>query len=227
MATSSDWLAALGSPAPAPVPGWFEGFGFGAPAGDLADAPASFRAGAPFAFSDLTPPKSKPEPEPQPEPQSQPDDLIRAAEARAFAQGEAAGRAAAEADARQEMARARAMRLNFRALDEAALGVLAGELAATVEALCHQVLGDYALDGTALAKRCEAAAARLGSGWAGAVLHLNPDDLAALPQGALAGWQIAPDPALERGALVIEGPDGAVRDTPADWRRALAEALRP
>ena len=32
--------------------------------------------------------------------------------------------------------------------------------------------------------------------------------------------------AKERGALVIEGPDGALRDTPADWRRALAEALR-
>lgn len=225
MATSSDWLSALAEPAPAPAPGWFEGFGFGAPVGEAAAPPASFHAGAPFAFSGLTP--SRPEPEPQPEPQSQPDDLIRAAEARAFAQGEAAGRAAAEAEARQEMARARAMRLNFRALDEAALGVLADELAATVEALCRQVLGDYALDGAALAKRCEAAAARLGSGWAGAVLHLNPDDLAVLPEGALAGWQIAPDPALERGALVIEGPDGAVRDTPADWRRALAEALRP
>jgi flagellar assembly protein FliH len=150
-----------------------------------------------------------------------------AAMARAFAEGEAAGRAAATADYEGELARLRALRLNFRALDEAALGVLTEELTVTVQALCAQVLADYALDSDALAARCKAAAARLGNGWAGAVMHLHPDDATALGDGALTGWQIAPDPALERGTLVIEGPDGAVRDTPADWRRALAEALRP
>lgn len=222
MATSSDWLAALAAPPPpllSPAPRWFEAL----------DPVGGFRGGLPFAGSmPLTPEPATPaEPEPASEEEQSDTDSLAAREARAFAEGEASGRAAASAEAARELAHARALRLHFRALDEAALGVLAEELAATVAALCGQVLGEYAADGAALAARCEAAAARLGAGWAGAVLHLHPDDLAGLPEGALAGWQIASDPALERGALVIEGPDGAVRDTPADWRRALAEAVRP
>jgi flagellar assembly protein FliH len=232
MATSSDWLTALGSPAPAPVPHWFEPLGFDGRLSEAAAQAGGFRAGAPFAAAPLPSPPSAQAPQaasgtaPPPAHPDQTSDLLREAEARAFAKGEAAGRAAARAEACQDMARARALRLHFRALDEAALSVLAAELAATVEALCGQVLGDYALDGAALAERCKVAAARLGSGWTGAVLHLHPDDVAALPDGALAGWTIASDPAMDRGALVIEGADGAVRDTPADWRRALAQALR-
>lgn len=212
MATSSEWLAALAAPpAPAP-PRWFEALG----------EPQGFRPGAPFARLAAVPEPLPPSPEPAPaaaDPQA--DALVRA-----YADGEAAGRAAAAAEAARELAHARALRLNFRALDEAALGVLAEELAATVRELCAGVLGDYARDPAALAARCEAAAARLGGGWAGAVLHLHPEDAASLPEGALAGWNIAADPALERGGLLIEGPDGTVRDTPADWRRALAEAVR-
>lgn len=217
MATSSEWLAALAAPPAPAAPRWFEALG----------APQGFRPGAPFARDSEAAMEPASAPDPDRDLEASPPDPQAEALARAFAEGEAAGRAAAKADHAGELAHARALRLNFRALDEAALGVLAEELAATVEALCQRVLGDYALDGAALAARCEAAAARLGGGWAGAVLHLHPEDAANLPDGALAGWHIATDPALERGALLIEGPDGAVRDTPADWRRALAEALRP
>ncbi|MCU0946679.1 MAG: flagellar assembly protein FliH [Porphyrobacter sp.] len=226
MATSSDWLSMLAASAAAPPAGmsprWFEGVG----------QPGGFRPGLPFAPTcdaapAAPPPAASPNPAPAEDAPLIAQATAQAAEARAFAEGEAAGRAAAEAEAREAIAHARALRLNFRALDEAALDVLAQELAATVAALCADVLGDYAVDSAALARRCEAAAARLGSGWTGAVLHLHPDDAASLPDGALVGWNMAPDPALERGALVIEGPDGAVRDTPADWRRALAESLRP
>ncbi len=226
MATSSEWLAALAAdPAPPPAPRWFEALGSGT---------AGFRAGAPFATA-LMAPAPMPAPAPAPAPATAPateSDLAAAdprdeAVARAFAAGEAAGRAAARAEAEAEIAHARALRLNFRALDEAAHRVLADELAATVMALCEQVLGDYAVDPAALAARCEAAAQRFGSGWQGAVLHLHPDDLAGLADGALAGWQIAADPALARGQLLIAGPDSAVRDGPEDWARALAEALRP
>jgi flagellar assembly protein FliH len=222
MATSSEWLAALAAPPALPpveqAPRWFEALG----------TPRGFRAGAPFGGQAAAQGDPAPAPaSPPPAPDAAAHASLEAAAARAFAEGEAAGRAAAEAEARQEIAHARALRLNFRALDAAALGVLAEELAATVEALCAAVLGEYARDPAALAARCEVAAARLGGGWTGAVLNLHPDDAASLPPGALTGWQIATDPALERGALVIEGADGAVRDTPADWRRALAEALRP
>jgi flagellar assembly protein FliH len=213
MATSSEWLAALAAPAMPPAPRWFEVLGEG----------GGFRAGAPFAMCGEAAEAPLPEPEPAPDLSDSHDEAI----ARAFIEGEMAGRAAASAEAARELSHARALRLSFRALDEAARGVLAEELAATVEALCVQVLSDYARDGEALAARCEAAAARLGGGWSGAVLHLHPEDAEVLPDGTLAGWHILTDPALERGALVIEGPDGAVRDTPADWRRALAEALRP
>ena len=34
-----------------------------------------------------------------------------------------------------------------------------------------------------------------------------------------------PDPALERGALGSRAPNGGVEDGPAQWRRAIAEAL--
>jgi flagellar assembly protein FliH len=214
MAISSEWLAALAAPAEPVAPRWFEPL----------TAPRGFRAGAPFAVSDPLFEVSAPEPDAAPEPvASDPHDE---AVARAFAEGEVAGHKAASAEAARELSHARALRLNFRALDEAALGVLAEELAATVRLLCEQVLGDYAFDPGALAARCEAAAARLGAGWPEAVLHLHPDDAAGLPAGALDGWRIVADPGLERGALVIEGPDGAVRDTPTDWRRALAEAVR-
>ncbi|MGY6550543.1 MAG: FliH/SctL family protein [Erythrobacter sp.] len=225
MATSSDWLGALGAVAPAappPAPCWFEALGHDAgfaedwPFARLPAPPAPVAAAMPADASEAASP-----------PPPDGEDAL----ARAYDEGAAAGRAAgldeARAEARREADHARALRLAFRALDEAALDVLAEELAHTVMALCSQVLGDYAIDGAALAARCTAAAQRLGGGWQGARLHLHPDDLANLPDGALDGWEVAPDAALERGSLVIEGADGTVRDGPADWRRALAEALRP
>lgn len=216
-----DWLAALGGLPNAPQPRWFDAL-----AGD-----AGFRSGAPFAALLAHEAEAQDTPAPAPTPALAPDtaptDDAAAALEQAFADGEAAGRAAALAEAQAAAQTMRALRLSFRALDEAARAVLAEELAATVMALCSQVLGDYAVDAEALAVRCNAAAARLGGGAQGAVLRLHPDDLAALGADALPGWHTAADPALARGALVIEGPDGAVRDGPEDWRRALAEALRP
>lgn len=214
MAISCDWLEALAQPAmPAPLR-WF----------DAVAADTGFRAGAPFVAQ--ADPVKAPAPAPPPDPAESESDAL----ALAFAEGEAAGRAAALAEAEQSRQHAHALRLAFRALDETALGVLAEELAATVKALCTQVMGDYAMDADALAERCKAAATRLGGGWKDAVLHLHPDDATGLAGagdgGALDGWQVACDLALERGSLVIEAPDGAVCDGPAEWRRALAEALR-
>jgi len=60
-----------------------------------------------------------------------------------------------------------------------------------------------------------------------AVLRLHPDDLALIVARLPAGLPVEPDPALERGALRLEGSAGGVEDGPAQWRRALAEALGP
>jgi len=215
MANSSDWLGALAEAAP-PQPGWLALLG---EAGDFCEA-LPFGAPAPQA----TPaPAGEPEPAPEAasEPPTGPDAL-----ALAYAEGQEAGRAAALEEAAGDAARQRSLRLAFRGLDEAAMEVLAADLADTVIALCEGVLATHAADRDALLARCRTAATRIG-GAAGALrLHLHPDDIAALDDAALTDWTVVADDALERGALLLEGPDGAVRDGPADWRRAIAAAVR-
>jgi flagellar assembly protein FliH len=211
MANSSDWLGALAE-APASQPGWLA----------LLGEPADFREALPFGRADPAP---VPEPEvvPAPEPQAEPaPDAL----ALAYAEGEADGRAAALAEAERDAARQRALRLAFRQLDEAAAEALASDLADTVIVLCAGVLAEHATDRAALLARCHAAAVRIG-GAAGALrLHLHPEDIAGLDPEALGDWSVIADSALERGALLLEGPEGAVRDGPADWRRAIADAVR-
>jgi flagellar assembly protein FliH len=211
MANSSEWLGALGAlgDAAPPAPGWLA----------LLQEAGDFREAAPFAAADGQTPSPGPEPEPE---AVSPEDAL----ARAYAEGEAAGRAAALAEAAAEAARQRALRLAFRSLDEAASEVLAAELADTVIALCEGVLADYATDRAALLARCREAARRIGGAAAGLRLHLNPDDLAGLDPEALAGWTVIADSSIAPGGLLLEGPDGALRDGPADWRRAIAAAVR-
>ncbi len=138
----------------------------------------------------------------------------------------AAGRAAAEAEGEALGRHQLALRLSFHALDEAALAVLADDLAATVLSMCDGVLGEAARDPAGLRERCAAAASRIGGAADTLVLHLHPDDIAMIGEGALAAWRLAPDAGLERGSLRIESPDGTVTDGPAEWRRAIAAAVR-
>ena len=216
MANSSDWLGALGDTRP-PPPGWL------AAIGEAQD----FREMLPGYAAAEEPPVPQPEPVPQREPEPEPvADPAPDALAQAYAEGETAGRAAALAEAAQDAARQRELRLAFRTLDEAASETLAADLADTVIALCEGVLGAHAADRGALLARCHEAARRIGSAAAALRLHLHPEDIAALGPDALGGWVVAPDPTLERGALLLEGPDGALRDGPADWRRAIADAVR-
>jgi flagellar assembly protein FliH len=219
MANSSEWWGALASPLPAPdaapaEPGWLA----------LLEPDAGFRAALPFGAPEA---EAAPEPGPAPEPEPEPvPDPHAEALARAYADGLAAGRAAAEAEGEALGRHQRALRLSFHALDEAALGVLADDLAATVLALCDGVLGEAARDPAALRERCAAAARRIGGAAEALVLHLHPDDMAMMDEGALAAWRLAPDEGLERGSLRIESPDGTVSDGPAEWRRAIAAAVR-
>jgi flagellar assembly protein FliH len=211
MANSSEWLGALAAPEPV-LPPWLMRLG--------GEGNAGFRAALPFGAPEPEAPPPAPPP-PPPAPDLAPDPL-----ALAYAEGEAAGRAAAAAEMEAQTAAQRALRLSFRALDEAAMSVLADDLAATVMALCDQVLAECAVDRDALLARCHAAAARIGGAADALVLHLHPDDIAMLGEGALGLWRLAPDTALERGSVTVEGPDGAVSDGPAEWRRAIAAALR-
>jgi flagellar assembly protein FliH len=210
MANSSEWLGALATPEPV-LPPWLMRLG--------GEGNAGFRAALPFGAPE--PEAEPPAPPPSPVPDLAPDPL-----ALAYAEGEAAGRAAAAAEMEAQTAAQRALRLSFRTLDEAAISVLADDLAETVLALCNQVLADCAPDRDALLARCHAAAARIGGAAEQLVLHLHPDDIAMLGEGALGLWRLAPDAGLERGSVTVEGPEGAVSDGPAEWRRAIAAALR-
>lgn len=219
MANLSDLLTPEALPA-APPPAWLARLGAAAhpaesfsPGLPLAPVPGSAPDPAPAAGTPAS------ETVPAPAPESDPIAL-------AYAEGEAAGRAAAEAEAAAARAAQRGLRLTLRRLDEAALALLAEDLAATVLELCAPVLGEAAIDRAGLVQRCKAAATRIGTAPDRLVLHLNPDDLALIGPDALPGWRIAPDPALARGSLRLEGPEGAVCDGPEEWARALAAALK-
>lgn len=214
MASSSDWIVQAGKAsadeARKTTPGWITALGLGE-----ADQPLGFCEASPFE-----PPHCEPEPDGDESVSSDEEAFMRG-----FAEGHAeAARERAEAMA-AEQSRLRDLRLNFRALDEAAMDALAQDLSATVQALCEQVLGEYAADAKALAQRCHAAARRLGSGPRDLTLTLHPETIERIDAENFPGWTLETDPALALGELRLSGPQGSVRDGPQDWRRAFAEAL--
>lgn len=208
MANSSEWFAEVENSQSAP-PDWIAAL----------SARSGFEPRSPF-------PEASVLRQDEPTPAASEEDAEQDRLARAFAEGEAAGRSAAEAEAKEELDRQRELRLAFRAFDQAAMDSLAAELAATVEHLCAQVIAESAVDRDDLIERCKAATARIGEAASACKLYLHPDDIELAGEAALKGWKIEPDTALERGSLLLEGSDGTVRDGPAEWRRAIAEAVR-
>lgn len=211
MANSSDWIAQAGVAGPT-APGWLAAL----------DQRDGFSASSPFGVSDEAVLAAPPE-NALSEPESAPaEDRI----AQAFAEGEAAGRAAASAEAEAALASQRTLRLALRAFDQATLDAFASDLSDTVMALCSQVIAEHTIDSDALMERCRLAAKRIGDVARQCTLRLHPDDIALIDPTGLGDVAIEPDGSLERGSLVLDGPDGAVRDGPAEWRRAIAAALQ-
>jgi len=150
-------------------------------------------------------------------------------ESRAFAAGYAQGAADAEAAfaeaiAQQDAARAK-LELAFGRLDAELTRELEARLRDTVLALCTPLFGEYAANEEALAARVRTAAAMLARAADERVIRLHPEDLALLAARLPEDWHFDPDPALERGALRIDGSQGGVEDGPGTWQRALSEAL--
>lgn len=204
MASSSDWIAAMQRGGEAEAQGW------------LAQLPVAgtFVEGAPYAARPVSQP-TEPPPTPKPDPVAE-----------AFARGKEAGREQAAQDHAATGEHQRALRLTLRSLDQAGLDTLASELAETVIALCSQAVAEFASDPDQLLERCNEAALRLGSATDTCSLHLHPDDIAMIEPDSLEGWKVIADASLARGSVRLEGPDGSVSDGPAEWRRAIAAAIR-
>ncbi|MHA7820960.1 MAG: FliH/SctL family protein [Erythrobacter sp.] len=207
MANSSDWIAAMERGADAEPRGWMAQL----------PVPSAFVEGAPYA------PRACATEEPASEPACEP---VSDPTAEAFARGEEAGRQAAAREHEATGEHQRALRLSLRSFDQAALDSLASEMLETVIALCSQVLEDFAADPDQLLVRCAEAARRLGGAASDCALHLHPEDVALIDPASLDGWRVVPDDTIARGGLRLEGPDGSISDGPAEWRRAIAAAIR-
>lgn len=154
-------------------------------------------------------------------------DPIGAAWADGHAAGLAEARTAAQEQAQQDAAARHKIELALARLDSDLAEQLRIRLLTTVEALCEAAIAPLALDHAALATRVERAAAMLARADDTRLLRLHPADLALLEGRLPDDLAVAADAALERGALRMETASGGVEDGPAQWRRALAEALGP
>ena len=138
-------------------------------------------------------------------------DAIRAdAMAQGFAAGIEAGRR--EADTEREALRTLASGLEHLRPDPAqGLGAM---IAATVERLLHEVVGEVSVDLDTLVARATAAAAMIGDETRPSILKLNPDDLKRLAGVELPVVAEA-DAALAPGSLRLETGAGSIEDGPA------------
>lgn len=186
--------------------------------------PAGFRSDLRFVAAPEAAAPAPP-PEPDPEPLAEPVDPLALAHAEGFAQGLAQARVEAEARAREEAAAHEALALSFARIDRALEEELRLRLRDTVAALCESALAPLALDEATLARRVDRAVSMLARADDDRVIRLHPDDLALVAHGLRDEWHVQPDPALERGAIRVETANGGVEDGPAQWRRAIAEAL--
>lgn len=148
---------------------------------------------------------------------------------RAWADGHTAGfseaQAAAQANAEAGAAARSKIELSLVRLDSDLTEQLRQRLLATVGALCEAAIAPLALDKEALTARVAKAAAMLARADDAKVLRLHPDDFKLIGRQLPEGLEVQDDPALERGAVRIESASGGVEDGPANWRRAIAEAL--
>lgn len=153
------------------------------------------------------------------------DDPLTQALTEGFAAGYAQAQAEAAEAARQEAAAREGLALAFARLDQQLAEQMQCRLRETVAALCEAALAPMALDEDALLRRIERAVAMFARAEDDRVIRLHPEDIALVSPRFAEDWQVRPDPSLERGALRVETEAGGVEDGPAQWRRAIDEAL--
>ncbi len=192
--------------------------------------PSSFRPDARFT---APPPGDQAEacaPLPDPAAPAAPESEVGDPIAEAFGHGFAMGHEQAAHEARihadTEAATYRKLTLAFSKLDEAREEELRLRLRDTVSALCESAIMPLAIEPDALLRRIGVAVAMLRRAEDERLIRLHPEDLRLVSPRLSAEWQVQPDTTLERGTVRIETATGGVEDGPANWRRAIAEALQ-
>jgi flagellar assembly protein FliH len=142
------------------------------------------------------------------------EEALLRARAEGFAEGFEEGRRASELELAADRAALARLAETLEALRPDPAGALALLLAETVDRLVRQVVGEVEVDAVALLARARAAAALVGAEMEPARLRVHPDDAAHLAEARLA-IEIAPDPAIERGAVRVETAAGWIEDSPA------------
>lgn len=192
--------------------------------------PSSFRPDARFTGPPSGDHAEAPAPLADPAPPTDPEGEIGDPIAEAFSHGFAMGHEQAAHEARiradTEAATYRKLALAFSKLDEAREEELRLRLRDTVSALCESAIMPLAIEPDALLRRIGVAVAMLSRAEDERLIRLHPEDLRLVSPRLSAEWQVQPDTTLERGTVRIETATGGVEDGPANWRRAIAEALQ-
>lgn len=191
---------------------------------DLAPS-TGFRSDVRFTAAPEAEEKLSPPPVPDPPPDEERLDPLDVAWAEGWSAAMAEAEARAAAREGEDAAAREGLVLAFARMDRAMEEEMRLRLRDTVAALCESALAPIALDQDALLTRIERAVAMLARADDERVIRLNPEDMRLIAPRLAAEWQVRADPALERGGLRVESANGGVEDGPAQWRRALAEAL--
>lgn len=142
----------------------------------------------------------------------------------AYAQGYEEGRRAAEAAFDEDRLALATIVGSLDALRHEPTEALAALIAATVERLVTQVIGEVPVNPIVLVKRAEAAAALIGEEVEAARLLVSPADLPLFARTRIP-VEIASDPALPRGDVRLEWGRGWIEDGPTVRLARLRAAL--
>ena len=162
-----------------------------------------------------------------PAPEVRPEIDVEAIREQAFAEGFEQGCRTVEAEVAQEREALAGLTASLHALQRDPTDALAALLAATVERLVHQVVGEVPINPITLVKRAEAAAALIGEEVEASRLLVHPDDLPLFARSRVP-VEIAGDPSLERGAVRLEWNRGWIEDGPSvrlERLRAVLDGL--
>ena len=152
------------------------------------------------------------------------DEAAQRFHASGYAEGYEDGRRAAEQEFGDERAAVARLAEALEGLRPEPTNALALLLAETVDRLVREVIGEVDIDATRLLSRARAAAALIGPNVEPSKLRLHPDDAALLTTAELP-VELAADPSLQRGSIVLETGHGWIEDGPAVRLERLRAAL--